>query len=342
MTLGQAQSKPPASSAPSTTSPAASPGALGTDSSAVASREVAAAVSSFRRGDLDETARRFHRAGRDAVLVAVRGADRTAALAALWTMQERAEPWPLAVLAELAASSDRRRARAAAAVAATLAARLSVEAAEAEDLDGEELLSWQADYLAIAGRADGWIDVRTDCLEVAALLGRVALVLGVAPAAPTAVPPSPPSPAAPARPPAATSPGDAALLAALADPDPAMRRAAVDLFASPIPPPIRAELARLAAAEADPVVARAAAAALCAELAGQIAGDVLGALGREGMNRVRELARATTDAQAADVDLARCLAADARPESRAALRELVSASRGAIRRAMTSVERGAR
>jgi hypothetical protein len=333
---------------PSQPSPAAAPASPPAAAAATGGDASAAAVTSFRRGDLDETARLFQRAGREVMSAAALGADRTAALAALWTMQVRGEPWAFSVLAQLAASSDRRRAIAAAAVAASLAARLTLETAEAEDLGGEELLAWQADYLAIASRGDGWIDVRTDCLEVAALLGRVALALGVTQAAPAAVPPptpaapNAPAPAAPARPAAATSPGDAALLAALADPDPAMRRAALDLFSSPIPPPIRAELARLTAAEAEPAVARAAAAALCAELAGQIAGDVLGALGREGMSRVRELARATTVAEAADVDLARCLAADARPESRAALRALVSASRGPIRRALSSVERDAR
>ncbi len=276
----------------------------------------AAAVIAFRRGDLDETTRLFQRAGRAALAAAIAG-DRTTAIAAMWAMRERAEPWPLALLATAAGSADRRRALAATAAATAIAARLDVERAEAEDLDGEALAGWQADWLAVARRAEGWIDVRSDALEVAALLGRVAVALGA-------------------------EAGEAGLLAAVGEVDPALRRAAIELLSSPLSPAVRAELARVAVAEADPAVARAAAAVLCAELAGRIAGDVLGALGREGLTRIRELAKATTAAEPADVDLARCLAADGRPESRAALRALVSASRGQVRRALASVERGAR
>jgi hypothetical protein len=280
-------------------------------------------VAAFRRGDLDETTRLLQRAGRDVVLAAL-GASRTAALAAMWAVQERGEPWPLPQLAAAAGSADRRRALAATAAALTLATRLQLESAEAEDLDGETLTGWQADWLAVARRADTWIDVRSDSLEVAVLIGHIAAALE----------------------PAAARPGQdalsAALLALLADEDPAMRRSALELLGTPLPRPTREEVARLIVAEAEPAVARAAAAALCAELGGQVAGDVMGALGTEGMARLRELARATTVAIAADVELARCLAADERPESRAALRALMQAAPAPLRKAMASVERGAR
>jgi hypothetical protein len=277
----------------------------------------------FRRGDLDETTRLLQRAGRDAAATALAGS-RTSALAAMWAVQERGEPWPLPPLAAAAGSSDRRRALAATQAALAIATRLGMESAEAEDLDGETLTGWQADWLAVARRTDTWIDVRSDSVEVAVLLGRLAAALE----------------------PAAAKPGEdalsAALLALLADEDPAMRRAALELLGTPLARPVREEVARLIVSEAEPAVARAAAAALCSELGGQVAGDVMGALGTEGMSRIRELAKATTAAVASDVELARCLAADGRPESRAAMRELMQAAQGPLRKALSSVERGAR
>lgn len=299
-------------------------GSAGAGVAPVASGFGAAAVAAFRRGDLDETTRLFHRAGRDAVAAALTAADRTAALAAAWATETRAEPWPLPLLAGAAASADRRRALAATRAALAISTRLDPELAAAEDLDGATLASWQADWLAQARRATGWIDVRSDSLEVAALLGQVARSLGA------------PVPA----------PGEAEMLGALADPDPAIRRAAVELFASPLSSPVRAELARLVAAEAEGQVARAAAGALCAELTGApsqaLIGDVLRNLGPEGLTRARQLARTTHAAGAAEVALARCLVADDSAESRAALRALGAAASGPVRRALASVERGAR
>lgn len=289
---------------------------------------VAAAVSAFGRGDLDETARRFHQAGRDRVSAALSGdrtsGSRTAALAATWAVRERGEPWPLPRLLAAAERSDRRRALAASDAALAIATGLGLERAEAEDLDAGTLAAWQADWLALARRADTWIEVRSDSLEVAVLVGRIASAMEPEAAA------------------AVDEARTSALLAMLADADPAMRRSALELLGTPLPRPVRDELARLIVAEAEPLVARAAAAALCGELGGQVAGDVLGALGDEGLSRVRELAKATTTAVASDVELARCLAADRRPASRAALRALSQAAPAPLRKAFASVEREAR
>lgn len=280
------------------------------------------AVAAFRRGDLDETTRLFQRAGRDEVAAALSG-DRTTALAAMWAVGERGEPWPLPQLLAAASSADRRRALFGSETALALAARLELESADAEDLDSGALAAWQGDWLALARRPDTWVEVRSDALEVAVLLGRAASALE----------------------PAAAKPLDdargAALLAMLGDADPAMRRAALELLDRPLPRPVREELARVIVAESEPLVARAAAAALCAELGGQVAGDVMGALGDEGLSRLRELAKATTAAVASDVELARCLAADERPESRAALRSLQQAAPSSLRKAFASVARGA-
>lgn len=304
--------------------------AQGTDVAAGPGLEAAAAaaVSAFERGDLDETARRFHQAGRDGISAALSGSrtsgSRTAALAAMWAVRERGEPWPLPQLLAAAARSDRRRALAASDTALAIATRLGLESAEAEDLDAGTLAAWQADWLALARRTDTWIEVRSDALEVAVLVGRIASAMEPAAAA------------------AVDEARSSALLAMLADADPAMRRSALELLGTPLPRPVRDELARLIVAEAEPLVARAAAAALCGELGAQVAGDVLGALGDEGLSRVRELAKATTTAVASDVELARCLAADRRPESRAALRALSQAAPAPLRKAFASVEREAR
>ena len=81
-----------------------------------------------------------------------------------------------------------------------------------------------------------------------------------------------------------------------------------------MPAGARAALARAAAGDADPVVALAAAGALCGDAAAADPAPVLAALGAPGMARARALAGAPPrgGSPAALLDVARCLAADAR------------------------------
>ncbi|MBK7538716.1 MAG: hypothetical protein IPI49_25790 [Myxococcales bacterium] len=316
------------------------------------------------RGDLDETARQARAAGRGALLAALRSADRTAAVAALVALAARAEPWPLDELAKLARAPDRRRALAAVATARAVAARLQAgdgAAAEAEDLDGEALREATASWLAIAREPARWSDLRADGLEVAALLAQAAHALGEL---------------------RARDDLEAALRDLLADPDPALQRAAIELWPAPLSAAVRAELARRVLTARDDAMATVAAAALCAELApsapdleepdGASRGEPDGAsrgasdgagrnapvdpgapalpappspltaLGPGGLARVQALARAVDEPAAADVELARCLRADASAASLGALRWLLASARGPIRHALLSVERGAR
>lgn len=268
-----------------------------------------------------------HAAGRRALLQALAGVDRTAALAAMLTLQTRAEPWPLEALATLVASADRRRALGALAAARAIAARLGAtgpSGAEADDLDAEALRAAQQRYLTVARAGALWIDVRADALEIGAQLGRAAQELGA---------------------PTAADDTEAALRELVRDPDPALRRAAYELWPTPLAAAARAELVRRLGAEPEPAVAAAAGAAVCGELAGgdeRLAAETLAALGEAGLARVRALARGADAPGAAEVALARCLRADAARESAAALRSLVAAAAGPVRRALVSVERGER
>ncbi|MCE9577890.1 MAG: hypothetical protein K8W52_32455 [Deltaproteobacteria bacterium] len=261
-----------------------------------------AAVDAYQRGDLDEVARMGGQVGA-AGIEAMLAAHPDAALTAAAGATDRAEL--LAPLASLAGSWDRTRAAPAAATAAAIAAGLAQLPVEAEDL-AETGRAWRA----LAMRADRWADVRVHALEVAAAIAH------------------------------ATSADDLGYdLALLTDGDPEVRRAAAELVPQPAPPAARAPLAAVVARDRDPIVALAAAQALCGDLGfGDPPAPILAALGDAGLARLRALAvDPPTDAPGpALVDAARCLAADRDPASATAVRALVNhgprALRGAINR----------
>lgn len=271
-------------------------------------------VGAARAGDLDEVVRLVGRQRRDEILAGLAG-PRTLAIATAGALGADGAPWALGALEVLSRSPDRRRARAAATAARAVAARLTAEAAAAEDLDGDALAAWSTRWLRAAARERAWIDVRVDSLEVAVALGQVARELG------------------------ATSPG-ASSAALLRDADPAMRRAALELLSAPLPAEARAALSAELTRAGDPELARAIAAALCVDVEAAPAAT-LAALGAPGIARVQELARDGGRA-AGDVELARCLQADGAAASRAALRELVRRAPSSWRRALGAVTRKAR
>jgi hypothetical protein len=270
---------------------------------------LAAMRAAIDRGDIEEAARLGALAGPATIHQALAAPDRPARLAAIAaapdaSAQPAARAELLPALARVAAGPDRRTAipaaRAAREIARSLLGHARPPGAAAElpdDLAPADVAAWREAWAAIAARAELRIEVRVLALDTAAALG----------------------------------PGGTGveLTAALADPDPAYRRAAIALVPMPVPPALRAALAGAAAGDPDPGAALDAAAVLCADLALDPPRPILDALGPRGLARLRELvapgiagAPGAGGARAALRDVARCLAADGTRESAAALKAI--------------------
>ncbi len=257
----------------------------------LAASGLAAMRGALERGDLDEAARQGALAGPAVVeraLAAPDRATRLAAIAAAPSVEDRAEL--LDALATAAAGPDRRTAIPAARAARTIARGLArhrrmhdVDSAGADDLAPDDLARWRTAWGQLALRGDRWIEVRLAALDTAAAL----------------------------------DPGELGvdLAAALADPDPALRRAAASLVPVPAPAAAYPALAAAIIHDADPDVALAAAQSLCMAVA-DAPRPVLDALGDAGLARLRALATAHRPDAAATRDAARCLAADGPPRAK--------------------------
>ena len=262
---------------------------------AAAAAGIASMTAAMERGDVEEAARQGALAGPAIVERALQSPNRAtvlAGIAAAPSTEDRAEL--LAPLAALAAGADRRTAIPAAHAARAIAADLARHELP-DDLAPDDLAGWADRWRALALRRDRWIEVRGDALAIAASLARV---------------------------------GDASALgfdaAALADPDPALRAAAVALVPSPVPAEARAPLAALVTSDAVKRNALAAAQASCAELAADPPAAALAALGAAGIAAIRVLVVDPTASLPAVRDAARCLAADSSPESAAVLAKIKS------------------
>lgn len=243
----------------------------------------AAGLASMRaaidRGDVDEATRQGMLAGPRVVERALAAPDRPAILAGIAAASSVTGREELLLpLATVAASPDRRTAlpaaRAALAIARELAARIDLP----DDLASDDVATWRDRYLALAKDRDRWIELRVIALDVAAALDR--------------------------------SPGGAGGLAidfptALADPDPAFRRAAIAVLPAPVPTSLRAPLIAAVHKDPDDHVALAAAAALCADLAADPKAPIVEALGAPGIQRLRALTASTRSPAARDAK--RCL-----------------------------------
>ncbi|HWO21560.1 MAG TPA: hypothetical protein VNO30_22480 [Kofleriaceae bacterium] len=276
---------------------------------------LAAMRAAMDRGDIEEAARQGALAGTTVLEQALAAPDRPAQLAAIAAApaasdQPAARAELLPALARVAAGPDRRTAipaaRAAREIARSLYGHARPPGAAAElpdDLAPADVLALRQAWAALAARTELRIEVRVLALDTAAAL----------------------------------EPGGTGvdLAAALADPDPAYRRAAIALVPMPVPPALRGALAGAAAGDADPGAALDAAAVLCADLAVDPPRPILDALGPRGLARLRELVAASAkagdaktgdaksgDAKAAVRSAARCLAADGTPESAAALKAI--------------------
>lgn len=223
----------------------------------------------------------------------------------------------LAPLAEQAAGWNRAAAVDATRAAAAIARTLDGDRAIADDIDDDQLAAIGARWLAIAAGVDRWPDVRVTALDIAARVARARK---------------------------ATADDDPGLgydlAAALADPDPAVRRAAAELVPQPTASDWYAPLARAVINDADPAVVVAAAQALCADLA---AGDppttILTAIGPAGLERLRAVLGKDVAALPAGavVDAARCLVADGSGPSKAAVAAAAAHAAREVRAALAKI-----
>jgi hypothetical protein len=270
----------------------------------VSATGVAAMRTAFEQGDRDGAARAGALAGPAVVEQALGSRDRMtrlAAIAAAPLVEDRAEL--LEALARVAGGADRRTAIPAAGAARTIARELAGHD-RPDDLADDDLATWRRAWAALAMRGDRWIELRLLALDTTAALDHAGIGVELA--------------------------------AALRDPDPAFRRAAVAIIPLPAVAASYPALADAVVRDSDPDVALGAAQALCASIdptagaaAGPTARPILDALGAAGLTRLRALVTsARPPAEGAVRDAARCLAADGSAESAAALRSLRSLRSG--------------
>lgn len=227
------------------------------------------------RGDVDEAARQGMLAGPAVITQALGAPDRAAKLAGIAAAPTSSDRESLlGPLTTLAGGPDRRTAIPAARVALTIARELAARIDLPDDLGADEVAAWRAAFADLARDRDRWIELRVLALDTAAALDRGGVGID--------------------------------LTAALADPDPAFRRAAIALVPAPVPTSMRTPLASAVVKDTDGGVALAAAAVLCADLASDPPRPILDALGAPGLERIRALV-AQKGSAASIRDAKRCL-----------------------------------
>ncbi|CAN5765572.1 hypothetical protein BH11MYX3_BH11MYX3_18190 [soil metagenome] len=263
-------------------------GSMGWGLVIAATAGIASMKAAVERGDLDEASRQGALAGVALVEEALASPDRATQLGAITAAPVvEGRPELLDALARIAGGPDRRTAIPAARAARTIARELAGKEL-ADDLAPEGLYGWRMTFAALAADRTRWIDLRVLALDTASALANDG----------TGLP----------------------LDTSLADPDPALRRAAILDVAVPVPVGLRARLTKTIVGDTDPLVALAAGQVRCADLFADPPAPVLAALGEPGLARLRT-AVATEDApNIALREVARCLRADTSPASTAALR----------------------
>jgi hypothetical protein len=203
------------------------------------------------RGDVDEAARQGMLAGPAVIAKALAAPDRSAKLAGIAAAPSSTDRESLLEpLAKLASGADRRTALPAARAALAIARELATRPDLPDDLAAEDVAIWRGSFAELARDRDRWIELRVIALDTAAALDRGGLGIE--------------------------------LTVALADPDPAFRRAAIQLVPAPIPAAMQAPLAQAVAKDTDAAVALSAAAMLCAD-------GAQAALDAPGLERIRSL-----------------------------------------------------
>jgi len=211
----------------------------------------------YERGDVDEASRQGVIAGPAIVEQAFDAplrATKLAAIASAPHVEARAELLP--ALAELASTADRRVAIPAAHAARTIARELAMHDLP-DDIADDDVMTWRALFDQIAHAETRFVEVRVLALDTVASLAQT------------------------------INPSSLGfdLASALADPDPAMRAAAVALVPRPTPDALRAPLAHAVQNDADDKVALLAAQALC----GDHRDPALALLGAQGTARIKRL-----------------------------------------------------
>ena len=191
-------------------------------------------------------------------------------------------PSHAAVNSSMSLSGARRTAIPAARATRTIARELATHDLP-DDLAPADVLAWRDAWAALAVRRDRWIELRVIALDTAAALDR-----------------STPDPDS------GTGTG-VPLEVALADRDPAFRRAAILDVPLPVPPGARTALATAIAKDTDPAVALAAASILCFDASAATAQPIREALGAAGLERISALVTGTRLTPAIR-DAKRCLA----------------------------------
>jgi hypothetical protein len=271
-------------------------------------------------GDLGEVPRLGASLPTSDLRAALQSRDRLVRLAACRAAPAAQDGWVLlAGLARAAATPDRPIAACAARSAVVIARALDREHVEAHDIPDDALRTRLDAWRAVGADPGRWPDVRVHALEVSAYLARA---LG----------------------PDAT-PADVAydLGARLADHEPEVRRAALELIPhAPGAVPLDA-VAKRVTEDRDDTVALVAAQVMCAGLAhDDPPAPVLAAMGEAGLARLRTLVLAADMPPAALFDAARCLAADAAPASKSALASLAKKGPRSIRRRVARLARKGR
>ena len=309
---------------------------------AIGAAGIASMKTAMEAGDIERAAHQGVLAGPLVVEQALGSPDRAtrlAGIAAAPATDDRIEL--LESLGATAAGPDRRTAIPAASAGRAIARELARDVAQSDlpdDIAPEDVLRWRDAWGDIALDRTRWIEVRVLALDVAAALDASAHLsaAGSMAAAPSAPAPATRPPGSGAPSPAPGSTGSKSTMSgrmatgsigidldvALADPDPAFRRAAVALAPVPLPPALRAPLAGAIVKDTDPLVALGAAQALCADLVADAPAPILAALGAPGVIRLRTLIGTEGASRGVVRDAARCLAADPDPASAAALRTI--------------------
>jgi hypothetical protein len=234
---------------------------------------IASMTAAVERGDLDEAARQGAMAGPAVVEQALRSKMRETVLAGIVAApasEDRAEL--LVPLARVAGGGDRRTAIPAARAARAIAEQLAKNPL-ADDIAADDVQAWRDAYEQLALAKGRLIEVRIAALETAAALGHVG--------DPTAL--------------------GFDLAKVMADPDPALRVAALELVPRPTAKAMYAVIVP-ALGDSRDAVSLAAAETLCAD-AGDDPAAVKAALGPTGTAQVKAIAKTHPAAK----DLARCV-----------------------------------
>jgi hypothetical protein len=303
----------------------------------------------LEKGDLDEASRQGVLAGAAVIESALASPDRAtvlAGIAAAPRVEGRADL--LESLGKLAAGPDRRVAIPAARAAVAIA-REMVQSDPPDDLADADVTAWRDRFAEVALDRTRWIEVRVLAVDAAAYLERArepAMNAGAS-GAPSTGASSTGASSTGASSTGASSTGasstgasstgassttiafDAsradvlgiAWTSAMSDADPAFRRAVLAHVPAPTPPSMWPHLAKVIGADGDPLVALAATAALCADLAFDPPAPILAALGTN-ITRVQSIVTTSGASRGHLREAARCLAADKSPASTAALRKI--------------------